>query len=75
MKKYLVEKELDYVRGNLRHGHLEGVIEAENEEALKEIIKSGDFIEFLRVQVDDYTVNDYEISDTPPTYEEIEVNE
>lgn len=59
MKKFLVTADLDYVTGYLRYGHLEGIVEAESEEALKEMMKDRSFIDYLDIVVDDYRVDDY----------------
>lgn len=59
MKKFLVTADLDYVSGYLRYGHLEGIVEAESEEALKEMMKKKYFARHLDVIVDDYSVDDY----------------
>lgn len=54
MKKFLVTADLDYV-----DGHLEGIVEAESEEALKEMMKKENFPKYLDVVVDDYNVDNY----------------
>lgn len=53
MKKFLVTADLDYI-----DGHLEGIVEAESEEVLKEMIKEGGITEYLDVVVDDYSIDD-----------------
>ena len=53
MKKFLVTAALDYV-----DGHLEGIVEAESEEVLKEMMKEGGITEYLDVVVDDYSIDD-----------------
>lgn len=66
MKKFLVTADLGYVVGYLKYGHLEGIVEAESEEALKEMMKKGNFTKYLGVVVDDYgDIGEYE-------YEEVE---
>lgn len=66
MKKFLVTAELDYV-----DGHLEGIVEAESEEVLKEMMKKENFPKYLDVVVDDYNVDNYgDIGEYE--YEEIE---
>ena len=66
MKKFLVTAALGYVTGYLRYGHLEGIVEAESEEALKEMMKKENFTKYLDVVVDDYgEIGEYE-------YEEVE---
>lgn len=59
MKKFLVTADLDYVSGHLRYGHLEGVVEAESEKALKEMMKEENFARHLDIFVDDYSIDDY----------------
>ena len=59
MKKFLVTADLDYVVGHLRYGHLEGIVEAESEEVLKEWIKEKDFDQYLEVVADDYEIDSY----------------
>lgn len=59
MKKFLVTADLDYVAGYLRYGHLEGIVKAESEEALKEMMKKKNFVRYLDVVVDDYRIDDY----------------
>lgn len=54
MKKFLVTADLDYV-----DGHLEGIVEAESEEVLKEMMKKENFPKYLDVVVDDFGVNAY----------------
>ena len=58
--KFKVIKDLDYVIGHLRYGHLEGVVEAESEEQLKELLKKPDAKDYLEVVIDDYEVEDYD---------------
>lgn len=61
MKKFLVTADLDYI-----DGHLEGIVEAESREALKEMMKKENFTKYLDVVVDDYgKIGEYE-------YEEVE---
>lgn len=59
MKKYKVTIPLDYVQGHLRYGHLEGIVEVENEEELKKLIESKDVRDYLDMEIDDYSVDDY----------------
>lgn len=59
MKKYKVTIPVDYVQGHLRYGHLEGIVEVENEEELKKLIENKDVGEYLNIKVDDYSVYDY----------------
>lgn len=57
--KFLVRADVDYVVGHLRYGHLEGEIEAESEEELKEMMKDKHFSDWLDLVVDGYRVEDY----------------
>lgn len=59
MKKFFVTADLDYITGHLRYGHLEGIIEAESEEALKEMIKEKGFDQYLEVVADNYEIVSY----------------
>lgn len=67
--KFKYKKELDYVVGHLRYGHIEGTIEADSlEEAkkkLEEYEEEGLICEFGNVVIDDYACEDYEESSTP----------
>ena len=58
MKRFRVTKDLGYVMGYLRYGHLEGEFEAESKEELMEKLKSGRLNDALKVVVDDYEVED-----------------
>lgn len=58
--KFSVNIDCDYVMGHLRYGHLEGEVEAESEEKLKEMIKDGSINDYLKLVVDSYSVDDYE---------------
>ena len=57
--KFKVYADVDYVRGHLRYGHLEGTVECESVEKLKELFKEKDFNDCLKLVVDDYEVEDY----------------
>lgn len=59
MTRFRVTRDLDYVMGHLRYGHLEGEFEAESKEELMEKLKSGDLDAALELVVDDYSVDDY----------------
>ncbi|HHX67279.1 MAG TPA: hypothetical protein GX708_04380 [Gallicola sp.] len=59
MKEYKVTIPVDYVQGHLRYGHLEGIVEVENEEELKKLIESKEIEDYLSIEVDDYSVEDY----------------
>lgn len=76
-EKFKYEKELDYVVGHLRHGHIEGIIEADSlEEAkkkLEEYEEKGLICEFGKVVIDDYECEDLEESRIPARIIEDEV--
>lgn len=59
MKKFLVTADLGYVVGHLRYGHFEGIVKAESEETLKEMMKKGSITKYLDIVVDDYSIDDY----------------
>lgn len=67
--KFKFKKELDYVVGHLRYGHIEGTVEADNlEEAkkkLEEYEKEDLLCDFGKVVIDDYSCEDFEKSSTP----------
>ena len=57
--KFKFKKELDYVVGHLRYGHIEGIVEADNlEEAkkkLEEYEKEDLLCDYGKVVIDDYS--------------------
>ena len=57
--KFLVRADVGYVVGHLRYGHLEGEVEAESEEKLKEMMKDKYFSDWLDLVVDGYRVEEY----------------
>ena len=67
--KFKFKKELDYVVGHLRYGHIEGIVEADNlEEAkkkLEEYEKEDLLCNFGKVVIDDYSCEGFEKSSTP----------
>ena len=71
MKEYKVTIPVDYVQGHLRYGHLEGIVEVENEEELKKLIESKDIAEYLDIEIDDYSVDSY----GDVQYEDLQYNE
>ena len=72
MMKFRVTKDLEYVSGYLRYGHLEGVVEVKSQEELDELIENGSIAEYLKVVVDDFTVDDYAESDEAVEYTLVE---
>ena len=57
--RFLVRADVGYVVGHLRYGHLEGEVEAESEEKLKEMMKDKYFSDWLDLVVDGYRVEEY----------------
>ena len=72
MKKFKVTQDCDYVVGHLRYGHFEGIIEADNLEEAKEIMKDEYSRDYLSLVIDDYEVDSYETGDNEYEFEEIE---
>jgi hypothetical protein len=69
MKKFTIIRDLDYVQGYLRYGHLELTVEAETEEDALEKVK--DYREYdYQVIVDDYSVDDYGDAGEPYIFKE-----
>lgn len=69
--KFKVTQDVDYVSGHLRIGHLEGIVEVDNEDILKQMIESGEIADDLEMVIDDYEVDDYgDVIDT--SYKAIE---
>lgn len=70
MKKYDVFIGCDYVQGHLRHGHLEGVIEANSAEEARAIaLAEPDCLELF---IDDYDVTDFDIDENDIEISEVE---
>lgn len=69
--KFNVDVDCDYVMGHLRYGHLEGKVEAESEEQLREMIEDGSIRDYLNLVVDDYAVDDYDADWNSVRYTEI----
>lgn len=65
--KFKISQDLDYANGYLRHGHLEGIIEAESKESLEKMIKEepGKVRDFMQFELDDYELNDYDAGNNP----------
>lgn len=62
--KFKITRDLDYVSGNLRCGHLEGIVEAASEAEALEKVKTDPFA-WLSIVIDDYEVEDYDAGDNP----------
>ena len=64
MKKILIDAPLEYVAGQLRYGHLEGVIEIPDEEFNKfkenpiDFLNDNEYIDELDLLIDDWEVDD-----------------
>jgi len=58
MARYKVTIPVDYVMGHLRYGHLEGVIEADSVEDIKNM-DYDEIRDYLDLVVDDYEIDDY----------------
>ena len=72
MKKFMVTQECDYVKGYLRYGHFEGIIEANSLEEAKKIMEEKGSHDLLSLVVDDYSVNDYDVGDNGYEFEEVD---
>lgn len=70
--KFRVTQDLDYVNGFLRYGHKEGIVEVESEDKLKEMIESGKIFNYMDVEIDDYSIEDYDDGDNEVEWEQID---
>lgn len=70
--KFRVTQDLDYVNGFLRYGHKEGIVEVESEDKLKEMIESGKIFDYMDVEIDDYSIEDYDDGDNKVEWEQID---
>lgn len=70
--KFRVTQDLDYVNGFLRYGHKEGIVEVESEDKLKEMIDSGKIFNYMDVEIDDYSIEDYDDGDNEVEWEQID---
>lgn len=70
--KFRVTQDLDYVNGFLRYGHKEGIVEVESEDKLKEMIESGKIFNYMDVEIDDYSIEDYDDGDNKVEWEQID---
>lgn len=70
--KFRVTQDLDYVNGFLRYGHKEGIVEVESEDELKEMIDSGKIFNYMSVEVDDYSIEDYDDGGNKVEWEQID---
>lgn len=70
--KFRVTQDLDYVNGFLRYGHKEGIVEVESEDKLKEMIDSGKIFNYMDVEIDDYSIEDYDDGDNKVEWEQID---
>ena len=72
MKKFRITQEANYVMGHLRHGHREGIIEAESKENVLDKLKKEEYEDYLDFVLDDYCVDDMDYDGQPYEIEEIE---
>ena len=72
MAKFKVTQQADYIIGNLRYGHREGVIEADSKEDALNKLKNDGYTDYLNTVVDDYSIDDAEFDDNPFEIEELE---
>lgn len=71
--KVRIIKDCDYVSGHLRYGHFETEVEVDSLKQAKEMFPDErDTYYDMDLIVDDYRVNDYEVSSSPMVYEVIE---
>ena len=71
--KVKIIKYCDYVSSHLRYGHLEAEVEVNSLDEAKEMFPDErDTYYDMDLIVDDYRVNDYEVSSSPMRYEVIE---
>lgn len=70
--KFRVTQDLDYVNGFLRYGHKEGIVEVESEDKLKEMIESGKIFNYMDVEIDDYSIEDYDDGGNKVEWEQID---
>lgn len=71
--KVRVVKDCDYVVGHLRYGHLEAEVEVNSLEEAKEMFPDNrESYWNMELIVDDYEVDDYEVSNRPMIFEVIE---
>lgn len=66
--KFKVSQDCDYVKGHLRYGHFEGIIEADSLEEAKKLLDEEDCMDLV---VDDYVVDDYDLGNNEIQIEEI----
>lgn len=71
--KVRITKDCDFVTGHLRYGHLETEVEVNSLEEAKEMFpEERESYWNMDLIVDDYEVDDYELSSSPMQFEIIE---
>ena len=71
--KVRITKDCDFVVGHLRYGHLETEVEVNSLEEAKEMFpEERESYWNMDLIVDDYEVDDYELSSSPMQFEIIE---
>ena len=72
MKEFRVTQDANYVKGYLRYGHREGIIEAESKEDALDKLRNDSYTDYLDFVLDDYSLEDADYDDQPFEIEEIE---
>ena len=72
MKKFRVTQDANYVHGQLRYGHREGIIEAESKEDAFNKLEHEGYTDYLDFVLDDYSLEDVDYDDQSFEIEEIE---
>ena len=68
--KFRVTQEENYVMGNLRYGHREGIVEANSKEDALKLIE-GNEDDYLDIVIDDYEIEDADFENNPFEIEEV----
>ena len=69
--RFFVNQDCDYVIGHLRYGHLEGEVNVESEEELQKLIDSGEIRDYMELEIDDFSVDSYEIGNNKVNFEKV----
>lgn len=72
MAKFRVSQEADYVKGYLRCGHREGIIEADSEEDALNKVENEGYTDCLDLIVDSYMIEDVDYGNNEFEIEEVE---
>lgn len=71
MARVKLTQELDSVRGHLRSGHLELIVDENEWDSMSDDDKREFFKHNAQVMVDDYYVNDYDVAEDSAIEEEL----